>query len=81
MEKPDKKEAPSNIINAGLYIVEPYIIDLVPDSEKEVMIEREVFPRVVAEGKLLGFSFTGQWFSTDNQERYERAIKGWNGIR
>lgn len=79
VEKPKKGEAPSNIINAGLYIIEPEVTESVEDGE--VSIEKDIFPKIADKGKLFGFSFSGDWFSTDNQERYEIAIKGWQGIR
>jgi len=75
VEKPKKEEAPSNLINAGLYIIEPSVIDLIPEGE--VSIERHIFPLVAEKGRLFGFPFKGQWFPTDNTERLEKARKEW----
>ncbi len=79
IEKPPKEKAPSNLINSGLYILEPEVIDLIPDGY--AMLEKEVFPIVAHEGKLHGYPFSGQWFDTGNLERYERALAEWKGIR
>jgi len=76
LEKP--KNPPSKLINAGVYILEPEIIDLVPKGPS--MIETDVFPQILEQGKLFGYPFEGQWLPTDNTERYERAIKEWRGI-
>lgn len=78
IEKPAKENSPSNLISAGLYILEPQIIDLI--SEDVASIERDVFPKLAQQGKLFGYPFEGQWFDTGTLERYEKAIKGWKGL-
>jgi NDP-sugar pyrophosphorylase family protein len=78
VEKPKKGEAPSNLINAGFYILEPGIVDMIPDSFS--MIEKEVFPKLAAQGKLRGFPFAGQWFDIGNVERYKVAQQKWKDI-
>ncbi|MBI2133444.1 NTP transferase domain-containing protein [Candidatus Woesearchaeota archaeon] len=79
VEKPKKEKAPSNLINAGLYIMEADVINYIPDGY--AMLEKDVFPKLAAEGKLFGYPFSGQWFDTGTLERYERAIKEWKDIR
>lgn len=81
IEKPKKEEAPSNLINSGLYILEPDVINYVPQGNEPVSIEKDVFPKLAKEGKLFGYHFAGQWFDTGNFERYEKARKSWNGIK
>ena len=79
IEKPPKDEAPRNLINSGLYILEPQALDLIPDGQ--TMLEKDVFPIVAYNGGLFGYPFAGQWFDTGNIERYEIALKNWRGIR
>src|SRR3989338_786349 len=43
VEKPKKEEAPSNLITAGFYIMEPEVIDMVPDGFS--MLEKDIFPK------------------------------------
>jgi len=81
VEKPKKGEAPSNLINAGLYILEPELIKYVPAEKGDVKIEIQVFPVIAKMGKLFGYRFSGQWFDTGTPERYENAIKGWQGLK
>ncbi len=76
IEKP--KEPISNLINAGVYVIDPKVIDLIPNGPTS--IEYDVFPKVQSQGKLIGYSFAGQWLPTDNTERYEHAIKEWRGV-
>lgn len=78
VEKPALGEAPSNFINAGLYILDPNVIDYIPKGY--AMIEKEVFPNLAAEGKLYGYKFSGQWFDTGTKERYLLAEKMWKGF-
>lgn len=78
VEKPRREKAPSNLINAGLYIMEPEIIDHIPEGF--AMLEKDVFPKLAAQGRLFGYPFSGQWFDTGTLERYERAIKEWKDL-
>ncbi|RLI90666.1 MAG: hypothetical protein DRO94_05075 [Candidatus Altiarchaeales archaeon] len=77
IEKPEKTTK-SKLINAGVYVLEPEVIDYVPEGK--AMIEHDVFPKLAAEGKLYGYPFDGQWFDTGTPEAYERAIKEWRGV-
>ena len=78
VEKPKKEEAPSNLINAGFYIMEPEVIDMIPDGFS--MLEKDVFPKLAKLGRLRGFPFAGQWFDIGTIERYKLAEKQWKGV-
>lgn len=78
VEKPKKEEAPSNLINSGLYIIEAEVIELI--KEGLVMWETDIFPKIASEERLFGYPFSGQWYDTGNLERYEKALKEWKGI-
>ncbi len=78
IEKPVQGTAPSNLINAGLYILEPAVLDYIPKGVSS--IERNVFPQIAQESKLFGFPFSGQWFDTGTLERYEEAMEKWKDI-
>lgn len=43
----------SRQINAGIYVLEPAILDLIPESQ-QVSIEKEVFPALLSSGRMLG---------------------------
>jgi NDP-sugar pyrophosphorylase family protein len=79
VEKPRKEDAPSKLINTGLYILEPSVIDLISDGRMS-FIEKDVFPQIAEKGELYGYVFSGQWFDTGTPERYEKAIKEWRGV-
>jgi NDP-sugar pyrophosphorylase family protein len=72
VEKPEFGKAPSNLINAGIYIMEPEIFDYIPDGRK-VRIETEVFPKLAEEQKLYGFESHGFWMDIGEPEDYLSA--------
>jgi len=78
IEKPKKEDAPSNLINAGFYIMEPQVIDMIPEGFS--MLEKDVFPKLARMNRLRGFPFAGQWFDIGTIERYKLAEKQWKGI-
>jgi mannose-1-phosphate guanylyltransferase len=58
-------------INAGGYFLERSVLDLIP-PEREVSIEREVFPRLVGDG-LGAVRLDGYWMDIGTPERYLQA--------
>jgi mannose-1-phosphate guanylyltransferase len=58
-------------VNAGAYVLERSVLDLVP-AGREVSIEREVFPRLVGEG-LHALRLDGYWMDIGTPERYLQA--------
>jgi mannose-1-phosphate guanylyltransferase len=58
-------------INAGMYVLERSVLDLIPPGE-EVSIERDVFPRLVGDG-LHGLRLDGYWMDIGTPERYLQA--------
>jgi mannose-1-phosphate guanylyltransferase len=69
-EKPARGQAVSNYINAGAYIFEPEILDLIPNGV--VSIEREVFPQVLSRG-LYGYEFQGHWVDCGTRDNLLKA--------
>jgi mannose-1-phosphate guanylyltransferase len=58
-------------VNAGAYVLERSVLDLIP-PQREVSIEREVFPRLVGDG-LHGLRLDGYWMDIGTPERYLQA--------
>ena len=63
IEKPPRDEAPTNLINAGTYVLEPSEIDRIPDGRR-VSIERETFPQLVEAGTLYAMASDAYWLDT-----------------
>jgi mannose-1-phosphate guanylyltransferase len=58
-------------INAGAYVLERSVLNLVPGGQA-CSIEREVFPRLVGDG-LCGLLLDGYWMDIGTPERYLQA--------
>jgi len=58
-------------INAGAYVLERSVLDLVPRGQA-CSIEREVFPRLAGDG-LCGLLLDGYWMDIGTPERYLQA--------
>lgn len=77
-EKP--AEPPSNLINAGLYVLGSSVIQEVPRHSRHLMFETDLFPRLAAQGRLGGCALAGQWYDCGTLERWESAIREWRGL-
>ncbi len=74
VEKPPKGQEPSNLINAGAYVLSPEIFDYIPKG-KACSIEREIFPQLVKAGKLVGCRINGLWMDIGKPQEYLQANK------
>jgi mannose-1-phosphate guanylyltransferase len=74
IEKPAKDAAPTNLINAGIYILNPEIFNYIPKG-KTVSMEREVFPKLAEQGKLYGHIIHGVWIDIGKPEEYLQTNK------
>ncbi len=76
VEKPRPGQEPSRLINAGMYILEPEVFDLIPDGRK-VSLEREIFPKLAEAGRLFGYRYDGLWLDIGKFEDYVRANRAY----
>jgi mannose-1-phosphate guanylyltransferase len=72
IEKP-QGEAPSNLINAGIYVLEREVVSAIP-SDRAVSFEREVFPSLVG-ADLYGVERGGYWLDIGTLDRYLQATR------
>ena len=72
-EKPTAEEAFSNVINAGLYIIEPEVLALVPEGEK-FDFSKQLFPLVLEMGwPMYAKTIDGVWFDVGHPMELIRA--------
>ena len=72
IEKPPPGSAPTNLINAGTYVLEPSVLDrITPDVP--VNIERVTFPAMVADGSLYGMDDESYWIDAGTPRTYLTA--------
>ena len=73
IEKPKIEEAPSNLNNAGAYIIKSEILEILPNGFS--MIEKDCFEKLAPKGVIFAYQHTGQWFPTDDIEKYNLCQK------
>jgi mannose-1-phosphate guanylyltransferase len=71
-EKPPRETAPTNLINAGIYVLEPSVLDRIPTG-RQVSIERETFPALVADGGVYARPGATYWIDTGTPQAYLQA--------
>jgi NDP-sugar pyrophosphorylase family protein len=73
VEKPPRGSAPSHWINAGTYVLEPSVLERIPDA-LTVSIERETFPRMLEERcRLFAHGTDDYWLDIGTPEKYLQA--------
>jgi mannose-1-phosphate guanylyltransferase len=72
IEKPAPGTEPTNLINAGTYVLEPAAVARI-ESGRRVSIEREIFPAMVAEGRLFAKADLAYWIDIGTPATFLRA--------
>ncbi|HEV8063255.1 MAG TPA: NDP-sugar synthase [Acidimicrobiales bacterium] len=72
IEKPPPGTAPTNLINAGTYVLEPSVLDRIA-ADRRVSIERETFPAVAAAGGLYAMGSDAYWLDCGTHAKYIEA--------
>ena len=73
IEKPPPGESPTNLINAGVYVMEPSVLDRIPKGEPW-SAERALFPGLVEEGaRLFATSTDAYWMDIGTPDKYLQA--------
>jgi NDP-sugar pyrophosphorylase family protein len=72
IEKPPAGKSPTNLINAGIYVLEPSVLERIP-SGRRVSIERETFPELVEAGRLYALASDAYWLDTGRPHHYLQA--------
>ncbi len=72
IEKPPRDEAPTNLINAGTYVMDPSVLNTIP-SEGRVSVEREVFPALAANGTLFALPADSYWLDSGTPVSFLRG--------
>ncbi len=72
IEKPRKGTEPSKLINAGVYVLNSDVLQLIPEG-RAVSVEREIFPKLAEQGKLFGHVVNGLWIDIGRPDEYLQA--------
>ena len=71
-EKPKQEEVFSNLINAGSYLLEEEVFDIMPQEKHS--LERDVFPVLAEEGSLAGFPFEGYFIDAGTPVSWHEGV-------
>ncbi len=70
LEKPSWSQVTTNMINAGIYVLEPDVLSYIP-SEANFSFERELFPLLLDRGEpTYAYSSSAYWIDIGTPEKY-----------
>jgi mannose-1-phosphate guanylyltransferase len=72
IEKPAADEVTTNLVNAGVYVLEPEVLKMIP-AGREVSIEREVFPELQESGRVMAHITSSYWRDIGTPRSYLAA--------
>ncbi len=72
IEKPPRGQEPTNLINAGTYVMETSVLERIASSGR-VSVERETFPELSAAGALYAMHDDAYWLDTGTPTTYLQA--------
>lgn len=72
VEKPSPGDAPSNLINAGCYVIDPLVFDFIPANQC-VSLEYDVFPILCERVGVYGWEHHGYWIDTGTPTSFLEA--------
>jgi len=72
VEKPPPGTEPSNLINAGTYVLEPSVLARIPLGERS-SIERDTFPAVARDGRFYSLATDDYWIDAGRPDLYRQA--------
>ncbi|MEA2015523.1 MAG: NDP-sugar synthase [Actinomycetota bacterium] len=73
LEKPKEDEIVTDLVNAGIYVMEPGVLKNVPAGEK-YSFERQLFPALLEKGhRIFGYVFDSYWLDVGTPQKYLMA--------
>ena len=81
IEKPKGPDFPTNLINAGYYVMEPSTLDRIA-NDRPVSVETEIFPKMADDKKLYAVPSENYWIDAGTPETFLQAnLDLLNGVR
>ena len=70
LEKPSWGQVFSDTINTGIYVIEPWVLDYIPEGEP-YDFSADLFPRLMEDGhEIYGIAVEGYWCDVGSRESY-----------
>ena len=73
LEKP-KEKRDSNLISAGIYVLNPEIFKYMKGAKK-LSMEHDVFPMLAKDGELSAYIHSGKWFDVSYPKMYKKVLE------
>ena len=75
LEKPGWGEVFSDTINTGIYVLEPEVLEMIPEGENRDW-SKDIFPRMLEEkAPLFGCNLSGYWADIGNTDAYLESCR------
>lgn len=75
VEKPRPSEERSNKVNTGIYVINPSVLDLIPEA-REYDFSHDLFPAMLRQkGRIYGHVLEGYWCDIGNTDQYMQATQ------
>lgn len=75
LEKPSRSEVFSDIVNTGIYVLEPGVLNYI-EADHPFDFSRELFPKLLESGlRLSGYTTSGYWSDVGSLENYLNTHK------
>jgi mannose-1-phosphate guanylyltransferase len=73
-EKPQRREIFSNLINAGIYVFEPAVLDYI-EAGVNSDLSLDVLPKIIRDGQpMFGFEYKGYILKFDRPSDWDRSL-------
>jgi NDP-sugar pyrophosphorylase family protein len=79
VEKPEKNESSSHLVNGGVYLFDPEVCPIV--TPEMPSLENDIFPKLAKGEKLFGYLLDGKWIHLHDAAKYQEFIKSKNEIK
>ncbi len=76
-EKPVTASDTSRLVFAGCAAFNPTVFNFITKNRGQLSLEKDIFPNLIAQGRLYGYPFEGQWFDVSTPETYADVLKHW----
>jgi mannose-1-phosphate guanylyltransferase len=68
VEKPPRQQAPSDLINAGVWLFDPAVRRI--SGGRFTMVEQDLFPQLAESGRIIGYTADDYWMDAGTPDRY-----------
>lgn len=72
--KPKDKNLDVSLVNSGIYLFEPELLDYIP-NKAPTMLEQDVFPKVAVTKRINAYTFQGTWLDVTTEQTYQEDLK------